>query len=135
MALNENFITDISTACTDEELAARGKRLAKLWNSARSHETDKKEYLRAWKIDMDAIQGEIDEVAAIVESGMEPRPVECSERYNFEDKMVETVRLDDFTIVRSRPATHLEVEEGRQGGLSLVPSLSRGPFREDEPAD
>lgn len=135
MALNENFIMDISTACTDEELAARGRKLATLWETARSHDADKKEYNRAWKSEMDTIQENIDDVAAILQSGKEPRPVECTERYHFEDKMVETVRLDDYSVVRTRPATHLEVEDARQGALSLVPEVPRGPFREDDTAD
>lgn len=105
--------------CTEIELTAKGKELAGLVATHDEITEEKKEAVSRFKTQLDDVNEKIRKVAKVIETGIEMRPIECSERYNTERMVVETYRMDTGDVISNRPMTATEAREAKQGDLTF----------------
>ncbi len=135
MPLQELVIRHCEMKCTSAELAAKGRELGSLIQKHDKVTQEKKDTVAAFKVQLDELDSDLRNLARVVTTGIEMRPVECGERFNRERELVETYRIDTTEIVANRPMTADEAREARQVNLELVPPkikpLASGPFDGD----
>ena len=102
-------------ALTDEEVATRADRCARVVKERDEAETTRKNVNKAMKKAIDDLDLEIRALAYEVRDRAAYREVNCLDRENHEAGTMETVRLDTGEVVRDRPLTAAE----RQ--LSILP--------------
>jgi hypothetical protein len=93
---------------TEAELAERGVRLASLTNQHSAVEAQKKEAMAGYKRRLDALAGEIEEVAGVLTSKTEDRDVDCETTHHYATGLVRTVRLDTGEVVSERAMNDAE---------------------------
>lgn len=121
MALQERCFHDCEVKCTETEVAAKGRELARLLEQRDDVDEDKRETVKAFKVQLDGLDEEIRDTAKVVTSGVEMRPIECAERFVKDRALVETYRLDTGDVISERPMTVEEARQARQVNLELVP--------------
>lgn len=95
----------------EEGVAIAGIRLAKLLQNHEEHEAQAKELRDKLKKQTDAIQADIDEVAAAIRAGEEQQDVAVEVRADFERATAEFVRLDTGETVEKRTLTDDERQQ------------------------
>lgn len=86
-----------------EETLLKSRQLAQLSKDVSVLEEAKKAEQARFKTEIDDKESAISRLVQEVHSGEELRPVECYERPRYADMMVDIIRTDLATVVRSRP--------------------------------
>ncbi len=123
MSFLESFHRKLPCDLTEDELRARGDRLASLQRERTSIEEEKKTVLAEFRGRTKRIVQELNEVALQVATKSEDREVECHEVPVDGRLIVAVIRKDTGVEVETRPMK----DEERQGRLKLVdlPTESR----------
>lgn len=108
---------ELSCTLTEEERADRGQTLARKRLEANELREEAKESAKGFKERVDALDGEIDELAAAVDSGKEKRVVGVQQRSDIRRYCVETIRIDTLEVLETRAMRKEEIEEATQGRL------------------
>lgn len=95
-------IENLPCTLTEEEKAVKSKELCTTLLERAALELEKKDTMADFKKSLSDKNDEIDELARLISTGIEYRPVACRDFERFERNQVETVRLDTGEVVRSR---------------------------------
>lgn len=106
-----------------EEVKAKGVELAQAHKRLRHYEGEKKKAAADWKAKIDHESARIDDLARVVRSGEEERPVLVELVADLEERKVRTRRTDTGEIVAVRALSAAELEGLQQSRL----------FEEDDP--
>lgn len=125
-----DHIEDMPVKVTEDESAKYGRRLAQIEQEMTEHhvrEDDLKKQLKATETRLEA---ERVQIAGIVRSGFEPRPVRVEHWARFEDGLYEEVRHDTGEVLsgRVRPLTERERQDDllpKDAGAMLSPEAAR----------
>lgn len=98
---------------TDDELLAYGCELAREERVLAELQERRKEVTQNIRAEMGEHQARIRKLSRFVESGEEPREVECEELWDYRQGKLVVTRLDTGVVVTERPLT----PEERQGDL------------------
>lgn len=98
---------------TPDERLARGTQAAQLVEEIEAVEAEKKEITTELGRRLKRLRREVSTLSQAVRTGKEYQPVEVVQKANPERMTVETMRLDTYEVIDSRPMTVAE----RQGGL------------------
>jgi hypothetical protein len=102
---------DLPVKLTEHEKLLKGAELVAAMHEIDQLEEQKK---REGKVLADAIKAKDEharELARTLRTGTEDRKVECTESKRFQDRMVDTIRMDTFQIISSRPMNPSELQE------------------------
>jgi len=106
------------------EVLQRGRAAARVAHAIDQLEAEHARVKKAHKVEVGGKQAELAELQREVRTGKTTRPVRCVEQADYEDGMMNVVRIDTGEAVRSRPLS----EKERQ-----VDFLSRGHVAQPEP--
>jgi hypothetical protein len=95
---------------TEEEKRLRGRELASEVRKKLKLEDERKASAAEFKERKEEIDGTIVRLSNVVNSGIEPRQIECEERPNYHDRTVEIWRLDLEEQAGSRPMEPHELQ-------------------------
>lgn len=101
----EQIVMTLPVQLTTDELLERGKVLATATIKLRELDSQKKEMAKQLKGQMDVIDAEIHNLEQQVESGTEPRQVDCEISWDYQNGTIRTMRLDTHEIISERDMT------------------------------
>ena len=102
------------------DLVERGAQLSALLVRIANDEAHAKAVATGAKAALESLRGEAAELARIVHTKQENRPVECQDSYDRQSLTVETSRLDTGEVVYSRPMTAEERKQTMQEELDFA---------------
>ena len=109
--METTLIEDLPVELTEPELLAKANASAELWRKGALLEEEKKRITADYKTRIDGIKDEIALLSDQIRSRKELRPVECFERRRPDEMMIDVIRKDSYTVVRSREMTAQERQE------------------------
>jgi hypothetical protein len=101
---------ELPCALSEEEKRLRGRELAAEVRKKLDLEDEKKDVMADFKERKDEIDTKIVKLTNTVTSGQEPRQIECEERPNYDERIVEIWRLDIEERAESRPMEPHELQ-------------------------
>jgi hypothetical protein len=119
-------IEQLPCLLTPEELLVRGKMAAALGVQIHEKKEAQKAAAAAAKIEIERLENEQVKHLKEIHTGNETRPIECFERPRYDANMVDVVREDTGTVIRSRPLhpsekqLALEVGEAKPGTVTPI---------------
>ena len=96
---------------TEQEYKDRARELTDTMHDRDKIELERTEHAKTLKWKMDRKTTEIQILARTVRTKEEDRQVQCEHQTDYEDAVVNVVRLDTGEIVGSRPMTHEERQQ------------------------
>lgn len=105
----------LPTQLTNEEVQKRGEELAGLFEKIEELKGAKADDMKAWKDRIETAQMNAHQLATIITTGFEDRPVTCCTTFDYQRLSVTTSRTDTGEILDTRPMT----EDERQRELPL----------------
>lgn len=87
---------------TSEQIAQRGQLLAACQVDIEKLKADKKDSAAEFKRKIEDLEAQAKKLSHAITAGTEEREVECDERLNLDEKIVEIVRRDTGEVVRKR---------------------------------
>lgn len=106
----KTVMKELPCRLSDEEKRLRGRELASEVKKKLDLEDEKKEAMAEFKERKEEIDGRIVKLTEVVNSGSEPRQVECEERPDYASKLVEVWRLDYHEVAFTRPMEPHELQ-------------------------
>lgn len=106
--MREKETRNLPVELTDEEFIAKSKELSKKNKELETTEEEKKKTAADFSARIKTIEGEIKQLAQIVNTSTEYREVEIYERKDYERSVVNCYRRDTGEYVESRPMTRQE---------------------------
>jgi hypothetical protein len=103
--------TLLPVTLTQEEFDTKAHSLSILCKTINVEKDRAKEQAKANKDRIDLMETERMNLATVVRDRAEERQVECEDRYNFRERMVESVRLDTGEITGTRAMNISEYQE------------------------
>jgi len=96
---------------TEAEIKEAGAALARRYSEITNLEEQKKSVTSDFKAKIDAATAEASLLARQIQNGYEFRQIDCEIQRVWEDKTVQTIRLDTGEIVKTRPMTADELQD------------------------
>ena len=97
---------------TETEIKTAGAQLARSYSEITDLEDQKKSSASDFKARIDSASAQASIVARKIQNGYEFRDIDCEEVWNWDEKTVDVVRLDNGETVRSRTMTVGELQRG-----------------------
>jgi hypothetical protein len=129
---------------TNDELLVIGKRLADTELEVVQLKDEKKESMAEFKQREEAVRNNITRLTRALHDGVEWRPVECIESYNYDRGIVETFRTDTYDVVDWRSMSHEERQQKLPFPIEETPAVPKAAscssdnvkqfFKKEEPA-
>lgn len=136
--MQTKVIEQVPCKLTAAEQLMKGQQVAQLMSEIGALEEEKKSEAKRIATDVEDKRGQMHALADEIRRGEEMRPVECFESPRYADSMVDLVRTDTGTVVRSRPMHPVERQTAIDLG-DLPPPAAAQPRRKrkggDEEAD
>lgn len=108
---SESFAERLSCRLTAQETLRKGAELVETMADKGLLELEIKEQTSTLKAQVKKLSQRSDALALEIRTGEEYRQVECTERRDFRNNLVDVVRMDTGEVVRSRPMTAGERQE------------------------
>ncbi len=96
---------------TEPEIKDAGAMLAKTYSEITELEEQKKSQASDFKAKIDGATAQASILARKIQNGYEFRNIDCEEAWDYEDKVVEVMRLDTGEIIKTRAMTTDELQK------------------------
>ena len=120
--LPHSFMRDLSVTLTEDELKVRAQDLATAIDERIDVEREKKEANDAWNRQVKDMGTRIVELACVVRTRTEIRPVECVKEVDTHNRETTIVRRDTGEAIETRDSTTKELETASQRSMFQAPN-------------
>lgn len=123
--LPNSFMRELACTLDDDELKTRSQDLATAVDEKIQVELEKKEANEEWNGQVKDLNARIIDLALVVRTRTEIRPVECAKDVDLESKETTIVRRDTGEGIETRGATSKELETASQRSIFNTGSIEK----------
>lgn len=107
-------VRDLPCQMSEQERLLKSMALAQKLDELDRVQLEKKAANDAFKERLNACHDAVSSLSREVRTGMEERPIECTENARYDDMMVDLIRMDTGEVVSSRPMHPSERQQALQ---------------------
>lgn len=108
---NSNYYKSLPVTLTAEEFETKSTELADICKEIQLAKDQEKTRAKTAKEEIEKKEGTRANLASVVKDKSEDRSVECSDRYNYRERMVESCRMDTGEVFATRAMDLKEYQE------------------------